>query len=104
MNRDIIRRAKDVAVQAAQKAGQVAREHFDKTAVIREKGDFGDVVTEADYRAEEIIPGEIAREFPDHRIISEESGGNDKDCHPGSKAFFMRIVSEGLGRTVEDNQ
>jgi len=66
-------------VNAVLKAGQVAKEHFDKTAVIREKGSFGDVLTEVDFRAEEIILQAIAREFPDHRITSEESGANDKD-------------------------
>lgn len=55
MEADIIRRAKEVAMQAASAAGQMMKEHFDKTAVIQEKGDFGDVVTETDYRAEEIL-------------------------------------------------
>ena len=79
METDIIRQAKEVAVNAVLKAGQMAKEHFGRTVDTREKGGFGDVVTEVDYRAEEIILGEIARAFPDHRISSEESGTHDKD-------------------------
>lgn len=81
MDVDIIRRAKEAAMQAALAAGQVMKEHFDKTAVIQEKGNFGDFVTEVDYLAEEILLREITRAFPDHRIESEESGvsGQDSD-------------------------
>lgn len=81
METDIIRRAKDTAVNAVLKAGRMAKEHFDRNVVSREKGEYGDVVTEADYRAEAIILDEIARAFPDHRIRSEESGlsGGDSE-------------------------
>ena len=46
MEAEIIRQAKEVAVNAVLKAGQIVKEHFDQTAVIHEKGSFGDVVTE----------------------------------------------------------
>jgi myo-inositol-1(or 4)-monophosphatase len=85
MESHIIRRAKDVAVNAALKAGQIVKEHFDKTVGIQEKGSFGDVVTEVDFRAEEMILREITRAFPDHRITSEESGLSDK-ADAGSQA------------------
>jgi myo-inositol-1(or 4)-monophosphatase len=79
MEAEIIRQAKEVAVNAVLKAGQIVKEHFDQTAVIHEKGSFGDVVTEMDFRAEEIILQEITRAFPDHQITSEESGLSGKE-------------------------
>ena len=78
MEADIIRRGKEISVQAVLAAGRTAREHFDNIAAVNEKGDFGDVVTEVDYQIEEIILKGIRGHFPDHQILSEEAGHNGK--------------------------
>lgn len=78
MEVDIIRTGKELSVRAILKAGQVVKEHFDYISVVEEKGSFGDVVTEIDYKAEKIILDEIINVFPDHQIDSEESGNNGK--------------------------
>jgi myo-inositol-1(or 4)-monophosphatase len=45
-----------------------------KTLRVADKGVFGDVVTDVDHEAERLIIGKISEVFPDHRILSEESG------------------------------
>lgn len=81
MNRTLLHEAKEVAVSAAQAAGTLIKRRFDTMYKVDEKGDAGDVVTEADYEAEQAIVGAIERKFPDHRILSEEAGqlGQDSD-------------------------
>lgn len=79
MDKEIIKAAKELSIQAILKAGQVARDHFDKLTSIQEKNQFGDVVTEVDYLAEEIILRGITEVFPDHRIHSEEVGSNGQE-------------------------
>jgi len=78
MEEAMIRIAQDTAVRAIMEAGQLAKEHFERLTSHQEKDEFGDIVTEIDYRAEEIILNELARIFPDHQIDSEESGNNGK--------------------------
>lgn len=81
MNRTLLHEAKEVAASAAQVAGAIIKRRFDTMYKVDEKGDAGDVVTEADYEAEKAIVGAIERKFPDHRILSEEAGqlGQDSD-------------------------
>lgn len=79
MDKKIIKAAEELSIQAIRKAGQVARDCFDKITSTHEKDQFGDVVTEVDFLAEEIILNEIANVFPDHKIHSEEQGGNGKE-------------------------
>ncbi|MFC6719851.1 inositol monophosphatase family protein [Natrialbaceae archaeon GCM10025810] len=66
-------RAKRVATEAARAAGPPLRELHGQTESIEYKTDKSDIVTEADYKAENIITTVIEREFPDHGIRSEES-------------------------------
>ena len=56
------------------KAGDAALELYGEVGVKYTKANAADVVTEADLRSEKIILDAIKREFPDHGIISEESG------------------------------
>ncbi len=63
----------EVAIAAAEAAGEVLRDGFGRQHRIEYKGE-ADLVTEADREAERII-GEILRKaFPDHGILTEESG------------------------------
>ncbi|MDU5144344.1 MAG: inositol monophosphatase [Paenibacillus dendritiformis] len=81
MDRTILHEAREVAVSAAQAAGAIIKRRFDTMHKVDEKGDAGDVVTEADYEAEQVIVEAIERAFPGHRIHSEEAGqlGRDSD-------------------------
>lgn len=66
--------AAEVAVTAAVEAGQAIRSGLLGALTVSTKGASGDVVTELDLRAEQIILRHIRRAFPDHRILAEESG------------------------------
>lgn len=76
---EILKKAKTLASRVIVEAGQIAKERFDHFISVEEKGDFGDVVTEVDHLAEDVILREIQRVFPDHRIHSEEAGDNGQE-------------------------
>ena len=69
-------KAQEVASKVIIEAGNIAKDRFDQSYSIEEKDDFGDVVTEVDHLAEDVILKELSRAFPDHRIHSEEAGDN----------------------------
>jgi len=71
---ELLQRAREVAIEAAVRAGQVAKERFDGTFVVTEKGEHGDLVTEVDELAEREILQRLQEHFPDHQIRSEETG------------------------------
>ncbi|MET7486270.1 inositol monophosphatase [Streptomyces sp. NPDC005538] len=62
------------AVAAAEEAGALLRAHFPDGFVARPKGQLGDVVTDLDIAAEELVVGRIRKRFPYDRILAEESG------------------------------
>src|SRR5690606_8528544 len=79
MDKDMIQAAKELSIQAVLKAGQVLKDHFDKEFQQQEKDHFGDVVTNVDLLAEQIILEEKNKIFPEHQLNSEESGNNGKE-------------------------
>ncbi len=60
------------AIDAAQAGGRIARQFFRRSPVIRKKG-LIDLVTEADVAVEQEIRSRIARRFPSHTFLGEES-------------------------------
>lgn len=63
-------------------AGQLLKEGFGKPHDIQHKGVI-DLVTEMDHRSEDYLIAQIRSRFPDHTIITEESGlltGNADHC------------------------
>lgn len=68
--------ARDVAIQAAEIAGEIARKRFRGQLGVQMKSDSGDLVTEVDLQADKAIVDLIMKEFPEHRIYSEEAGEN----------------------------
>jgi len=64
----------------ARQAGEILRAGYGERHQIDHKGII-DLVTEVDHRSEKFLLGEIHRNYPDHRVIAEESGGLDgEDC------------------------
>ncbi|MGH2408252.1 MAG: inositol monophosphatase family protein [Candidatus Limnocylindrales bacterium] len=63
----------ELAVDAARRAGQIHRDHYERLERIVAKGP-GDVVTEVDHLSEALIIGAIRARFPDDAIVAEESG------------------------------
>lgn len=64
----------DVATEAVMSAGVILQDCWGKLETIEEKGRAGDLVTEADTKAEEAILAVLERHVSDHQILAEESG------------------------------
>ncbi|MFX0174349.1 MAG: inositol monophosphatase family protein [Candidatus Hodarchaeota archaeon] len=62
----------DVAIKAAKAAGEVLLDSYGKTKITL-KSDQS-IVTEADLKADSLIKNIIEKQFPNHSILSEESG------------------------------
>lgn len=60
-------------------AGKVLRSGFGASSTITTKQDQSNVVTESDFRSEEIIRQMISRRFPKHNILGEEHGFENKN-------------------------
>ena len=67
------------AIDAAQKAGKVLKEGFRTDYTISSKSQIHDLVTEYDHKSEAIIIETIRSSFPDHQILTEESGHHASD-------------------------
>ena len=72
---------KPTLIRAAEAAGKVLQQYYGKHFEITNKEGVNNLVTEADHAAEKLIMEIIREEFPDHYILSEESG----DMPSGSK-------------------
>jgi len=57
----------------ARQSGAILRAGYDTEHQVGYKGVI-DLVTEVDHQSEELLLGELQRDFPDHHILSEESG------------------------------
>jgi myo-inositol-1(or 4)-monophosphatase len=57
----------------ARRAGAILRAGYEQDHQVNYKGVI-DLVTEMDHKSEEFLLGEVRRDFPDHYILSEESG------------------------------
>ena len=64
-----------VAIELATAAGEIVRGHFRHLEHVQRKGP-GDVVTEVDFLAEQLILEGIRAAFPTDRIVAEESGNH----------------------------
>lgn len=64
----------DIATEAAMSAGAILQDCRGKLETIEEKGRPGDLVTEADKKAEAAVLAVLNRHVPDHQILAEESG------------------------------
>jgi myo-inositol-1(or 4)-monophosphatase len=64
---------RELILKAAEAAGRLLMEKFERGLRIEFKGRF-DLVTEADREAEELIIAMIGERYPDHDILGEEGG------------------------------
>jgi myo-inositol-1(or 4)-monophosphatase len=66
----------------ARQAGEILRQGYGHEHTIHHKGAI-DLVTDSDQRSEQLIISTIRNKFPEHRIITEESGtlsGDSEHC------------------------
>lgn len=62
----------------ARQAGQILRAGYQQEHQVDYKGVI-DLVTEIDRKSEDYLLGEIRKDYPDHNILAEESGGTRGD-------------------------
>src|SRR5437667_10836115 len=67
---------REVAVDAATRAGELLRSRFGSLRHIAYKSGPTNLVTEMDGQAEALIVEAIRRRFPDHAVLAEESGAS----------------------------
>lgn len=63
-----------IASEIARSAGAALMQTFDQPHQQRTKRSYNDIVTEGDKASEAIIVAGLTQHFPDHHIITEESG------------------------------
>ncbi len=63
----------DFLIDLSKKAGSILKEGYGKQHRVRHKGRT-DLVTEIDHQSEDMLVSCIRAEFPDHMIVTEESG------------------------------
>ena len=66
----------EFARQTARQAGHLLRELYHRRHEVRFKSSDIDLVTEADLASEQLILEAIRSRFPEHAILTEESGGD----------------------------
>jgi len=71
----------DVAKSAAFEGGEVLKKYWGNLSHVRHKSLEGDLVTEADNESEERIIALIQKAYPEHQILSEESGIHQAKDH-----------------------
>ncbi|MBI5566996.1 MAG: hypothetical protein HY870_19010, partial [Chloroflexi bacterium] len=65
----------EFAQATAREAGALLRDYYQRGVTAEYKGEI-DLVTEADRASEALILDRIRAAYPDHAILSEESGAN----------------------------
>ncbi len=69
---------KETLVDCLTAAGRLLLEHFGKVRGIRLKENRSSVVTEADLASEALIFGRIRARYPEHNLVGEETGLQDR--------------------------
>jgi len=59
-------------------SGEILKSGFGKSLIIDEKNDQSNIVTEVDFKSEEAIRQLISSSYPDHNILGEEHGFENK--------------------------
>jgi myo-inositol-1(or 4)-monophosphatase len=65
---------KEILIEALKTGGRTILDYFEKPMATYQKESQSSVVTEADFRSDSLIVSFLGKEFPEHNIISEESG------------------------------
>ncbi|MEX6688764.1 inositol monophosphatase family protein [Danxiaibacter flavus] len=65
---------KQTLLKATDAAAQVLKEYFNKSFTISNKEGVNNLVTEVDHKSEQVIIDIIKADYPDHYILTEESG------------------------------
>ncbi|OCT12844.1 hypothetical protein A8709_21160 [Paenibacillus pectinilyticus] len=69
------------AIRYVKEAGKLIMDLINMPLHIQEKKNQSDLVTEVDVRSEQLLRGQITRDYPTHWILSEETDGGREDSH-----------------------
>lgn len=102
---------KKLLISALISAGKVQKDYFRKSYHIEQKESISSIVTEVDFRCDQIISDAIRKDFPDHNILTEESGLTNKhsqytwvvDPLDGTSNFAVGIPWFGVLIAVFEN-
>jgi myo-inositol-1(or 4)-monophosphatase len=75
---ELLRRARQVGLEAARAAGDILRQRIDSIREVRHKG-LVDIVTDVDLQSEHEVCSLILDAFPSHSILGEEGGSRAGD-------------------------
>lgn len=89
----------NAAMEMAKMGGHILKKFWGKLSKIRQKQFFWDLVTEADTESESVILGEIHKQFPGHKTLSEESGTGKV-----SEADYLWVIDPLDGTTNYTHQ
>ena len=92
--------ARRVAVDAAEAAGAPVHAPAQQGTGMRVKDATGDVVSDLDLAAEQLIISRIRAAFPGHRIIAEESGRSTPSVPPGLTAAAHGLWIRSMAPTT----
>ncbi|MDA2935927.1 inositol monophosphatase [Patescibacteria group bacterium AH-259-L05] len=76
---------KTTLIKALKIAGKISMKYFGKIDTVKTKENHSDIVTQADLEADKAIIKTITEHFPNHSIISEETGF----INPGSDYIWL---------------
>jgi myo-inositol-1(or 4)-monophosphatase len=65
---------KQTLIEATEAGAAVLKQFFNQPFKISNKEGINNLVTEADHKSEEVIFEVIRKNFPDHYLLSEETG------------------------------
>jgi myo-inositol-1(or 4)-monophosphatase len=88
-----LRRAREVGVEAAKRAGRLLCQRVDSIREVRHKSAV-DIVTDVDLLSEQEVCSTVLAAFPSHSILGEEGG-----AHAGSDPRYRWIVDPLDGTT-----
>jgi len=93
-----MKKFKQVAINSARLAGKISLKYFNnlKRIKVTKKGKH-DIVTKADLEANKVIIHTIKKSFPDHDILSEETGWED---NPGDYKWVIDPIDGTTNFTV----
>lgn len=74
LEQEDLRRLASVARSVAEAGGEELMRHFGRLSSIENKGRLGDLVTNADLAAEQIVLAALREKTPDLAVLAEESG------------------------------
>lgn len=70
---------KDTLISALRASGKILLEYYNKPVGIKQKESQSSIVTEADFASDSIIREMLGERFPEHNLITEESGFQYKE-------------------------